>query len=76
LGKTPYNDSNRIYLLRKPSHDAKSGLHTSVERNQEFVPNYGERYRNGEKMVTTITAENIGGYIAILGGKNLTSRCS
>jgi hypothetical protein len=23
-------------------------LHTYVERNQQFVPNYGERYRNGE----------------------------
>jgi hypothetical protein len=22
-------------------------LHTYVERNQAFVPNYGERYRNG-----------------------------
>jgi len=26
LDKTPYNDSNRVSLLRKPSHDAKSGL--------------------------------------------------
>jgi hypothetical protein len=26
-------------------------LHTYVERNREFVPNYGERYRNGEKIV-------------------------
>jgi hypothetical protein len=25
-------------------------LHTYVERNQEFVPNYGERYRNGERI--------------------------
>jgi len=24
-------------------------FHTYVERNREFVPNYGERYRNGEK---------------------------
>ena len=23
-------------------------LHTYVQRNQEFVPNYGERYRNGK----------------------------
>ena len=26
-------------------------LHTYVERNQ-FVPNYGERYRNGEKIAS------------------------
>ena len=25
-------------------------LHTYVERNQAFVPNYGERYRDGEKI--------------------------
>jgi hypothetical protein len=25
-------------------------LDAYVERNQEFVPNYGERYRNGEKI--------------------------
>jgi hypothetical protein len=24
-------------------------LHTYVERNQAFIPNYGERYRNGER---------------------------
>ena len=27
-------------------------LHTYVQRNQEFVPNYGERYRNGEKIAS------------------------
>src|SRR6202051_461356 len=27
-------------------------LHAYVERNQEFVPNYGERYRNGEKIAS------------------------
>jgi len=27
-------------------------LHTYVERNREFVPNYGERYRNGEKIAS------------------------
>ena len=27
-------------------------LHTYVERNQAFVPNYGERYRNGEKIAS------------------------
>jgi len=27
-------------------------LHTYVERNQEFVPNYGERYRNGERIAS------------------------
>jgi hypothetical protein len=27
-------------------------LHTYVERNQNFLPNYGERYRNGERIAT------------------------
>jgi hypothetical protein len=27
-------------------------LHTYVDRNQEFVPNYGERYRNSERIAT------------------------
>jgi hypothetical protein len=27
-------------------------LHTYVERNQELVPNYGERYRNGEEIAS------------------------
>ena len=27
-------------------------LHTYVERNQLFIPNYGERYRNGERIAT------------------------
>ena len=27
-------------------------LHTYVERKREFVPNYGERYRNGEKIAS------------------------
>jgi hypothetical protein len=27
-------------------------LHTYVQRNQAFVPNYGERYRNGEKIAS------------------------
>ena len=27
-------------------------LHTYIERNQRFVPNYGERYRNGERIAS------------------------
>ena len=27
-------------------------LHTYVERNQEFIPNYGERYRHGERIAS------------------------
>jgi hypothetical protein len=27
-------------------------LHTYVERNQNFIPNYGERYRNGERIAS------------------------
>jgi hypothetical protein len=27
-------------------------LHTYVERNRELIPNYGERYRNGERIAS------------------------
>ena len=27
-------------------------LHTYIQRNQAFIPNYGERYRNGEKIAS------------------------
>ena len=27
-------------------------LHTYVKRNQQFIPNYGERYRNGERIAS------------------------
>jgi hypothetical protein len=27
-------------------------LHTYVERNQAFIPNYGERYRHGERIAS------------------------
>ena len=27
-------------------------LHTYVERNGQFLPNYGERYRNGERIAS------------------------
>ena len=27
-------------------------LHTYMERNQAFIPNYGERYRNGERIAS------------------------
>ena len=27
-------------------------LHTYVERNQAFIPNYGERYRRGERIAS------------------------
>ena len=27
-------------------------LHVYVERNQQFIPNYGERYRNGERIAS------------------------
>lgn len=27
-------------------------LHTYVDRNQKFIPNYGERYRNGERIAS------------------------
>jgi hypothetical protein len=27
-------------------------LHPYVERNQQFIPNYGERYRNGERIAS------------------------
>ena len=34
-------------------------LHTYVERNQAFVPNYGERYRNGEKIASAFVESAI-----------------
>ena len=37
------------------THKALKGvqeLHTYVERNQQFLPNYGERYRNGERIAS------------------------
>ena len=27
-------------------------MHTYVERNQAFIPNYGERYRHGERIAS------------------------
>ena len=27
-------------------------FHTFIDRNRAFVPNYGERYRNGERIST------------------------
>ena len=27
-------------------------LHTYVQRNQKFIPNYGERYRQGERIAS------------------------
>src|SRR5271166_2957344 len=33
-------------------------LHTYIERNQEFVPNYGERYRNGERIASGFVEMN------------------
>src|SRR4051812_18578878 len=40
-------DENAQKLLK-----GVEALHTYVERNQAFVPNYGERYRNGEKIAS------------------------
>src|SRR2546429_1189465 len=40
-------DANAQKLLK-----GVEDLHTYVERNQAFVPNYGERYRNGEKIAS------------------------
>src|SRR6516165_9349570 len=37
------------------THKALKGvqeLHTYVERNQQFLPNYGERYRHGERIAS------------------------
>jgi hypothetical protein len=34
-------------------------FHTYVERNQEFVPNYGESYRNGEKIASGFVESTI-----------------
>jgi hypothetical protein len=47
-------------------------LHTYVERNQEFVPNYGERYRNGEKIASGLTKRGLGG---VVGRSGPGARC-
>ncbi len=31
---------------------AVQDFHTYIDRNQDFIPNYGERYRNGERIST------------------------
>jgi hypothetical protein len=31
---------------------AISEFHSYIERNRAFIPNYGERYRNGERIGT------------------------
>jgi hypothetical protein len=39
--------------LREQGRERSKTIEGSrVERNQEFVPNYGERYRNGEKIAS------------------------
>jgi hypothetical protein len=39
---------NNTCKLRKGVEE----LHTYVERNQQFLPNYGERYRHGERIAS------------------------
>ncbi|MBV8176505.1 MAG: hypothetical protein JO151_18345 [Verrucomicrobia bacterium] len=34
-------------------------LHSYVERNQAFIPNYGKRYRNGEKIASGFVESTI-----------------
>ena len=49
-------------------------LHTYVERNQQFLPNYGERYRNGERIasgfvesaVNQVLSKRVGGDVSTL----------
>jgi hypothetical protein len=36
---------------RKPLK-AVEEFHTYIERNRAFIPNYGERYRSGERIST------------------------
>ena len=42
---------NKYETARKLLQDIEE-LHTYVERNQAFIPNYGERYRNGERIAS------------------------
>jgi hypothetical protein len=42
---------NKNETLRKLLKGVEE-LHTYVDRNQKFIPNYGERYRNGERIAS------------------------
>ncbi|MBE7385214.1 MAG: hypothetical protein F6J95_027925 [Leptolyngbya sp. SIO1E4] len=37
----------QMKLLKKAEE-----FHTYIANNQQFIPNYGERYRNGERIAT------------------------
>ena len=34
-------------------------FHTFIDRNRAFVPNYGERYRNGERISTAFVESTV-----------------
>jgi len=42
------DDNGKIGKLCKTVQE----FHTFIDRNQAFIPNYGERYRNGERIGT------------------------
>ena len=44
------NDATRVYLTNFP--DGFEELHTYVRHDQGFIPNYGERYRSGERIAS------------------------
>jgi hypothetical protein len=49
IGKATCPDKNEAARkLLKGVED----LRTNVERNRQFIPNYGERYRNGERIAS------------------------
>src|SRR5262249_30730997 len=47
---------------------------TYIRNNQEFIPNFGERYRQGETISTALVESTINQWSA--GGSPKSSRCS
>jgi hypothetical protein len=48
-------DDGKIGKLCKAVQD----FHTFIDRNRDFIPNYGERYRNGERISTAFVESTV-----------------
>jgi hypothetical protein len=44
--------SKRPFQVTSASYGRGREIHTYIERNQTFLPNYGGRYRNGERIAS------------------------
>lgn len=47
-------------------------LHTYVKRNQAFIPNYGERYRNGERIASGFVGSAVNQVVSKTNGEAST----